>query len=231
VDVSHRQRWARTSFLSAIAVGLALLVGCPSDRVGRHVDPPAPSGSAEPGSPTVPDISSDVLAERLARLICLAYDDWPQSVLDGRADAELGGLLAEVEPERRAELESLTPAVRATERCPERIPPEGLAGGRLPRPAGYLEPMPGLFPPSPGLSPEEQRARYEWTAIGLGCLSLAQGGDAELGQQEADFLASMGYDLDSYVQASLAIDDPALSDRIFRAVLGCAQRRQALPAE
>lgn len=230
MNVGHRQWWARASFLSATAVGLALLVGCPSDRVGRHPEPPAPSGRAEPGSPAVP-VSRDVLAEQLARLICLAYDDWPQSALDGRADAELGDLLAEVEPDRRAQLESLVPAVRATERCPERIPPAGLAGGRLPRPAGHLEHLPGLFPPSPELSPEEQRARYEWTAIGLGCLSLAQGGDAELRQQEADFLAAMGYDLDSYVQESLVIDDPALSDRIFRAVLSCAQRRQALPAE
>jgi hypothetical protein len=67
------------------------------------------------------------------------------------------------------------------------------------------------------------RARYERTAIGLGCISFRPGSDEFLRAEADQFLKSMGFTLDTYVQTSLSQHDPAMSERIFAAILACGR--------
>lgn len=160
----------------------------------------------------------------LTDLICRIYRDWPMSAWS----EELAGELALIGEQWNAPAVGgpapRSPGQRAVQRCPEVIPPESLpASGRLPVPVGPLSRIPDSYDFRGSNDPEEERARYEWTAIGLGCLGLRSDVQEEelrgLGER---FLEAMGYTLQEYVQVSLEMDDPHLSDRIFQRILFCA---------
>jgi len=118
--------------------------------------------------------------------------------------------------------DSLRLSQLAVERCPEFLSTElATADGRFPRPSPATVPFPSLFEQSDEPNPERDLIRYQWTAIGLGCVGLTSDGDTDPRDFESRFLASMGYSLDQYLQASAALNDPLASERIFQRIRSC----------
>lgn len=228
--------------LAAALLGLALLgsTGPGCSESGRRDDgaPPLPrggvgggsgapqAGGPSPSSPRDPDALSAQDAARISTIVCETYADWPQGALGAEASAELSALLASLTAGQRARFDATDWVGAAEVACADTMDRIPRADGAIPRPATTLAEVPGFFAPTEAATPAHERARYELTATGLGCLSLRDGVDQDLRDAEARFLSEMGYDRESYIAASLAQDDRALSARIFASIRDCAQRRQ-----
>jgi hypothetical protein len=226
--------------LAVALLGLALFgpagLGC-SDS-GRRDDGPPPvapggpldgSGAARAADPPLlpppdPDALTPADVAAISAAVCGTYADWPHGTEPGPSSPALSSVLAGLSDRQRARFEATDWIGVAEDACPDVMATLPSAGNAVPRPATALAGVPGFFGPSELATPEHDRARYELTATGLGCLSLRDGADQELREAEARFLSEMGYDRESYIAASLAQDDRALSARIFAAIRDCAQR-------
>jgi len=183
---------------------------------------PPTEAEADPG-----DISDETWA-RLTGHVCSFYADWPVTLWRPTTSDSLGATLEGLNPEQRARFDATDMAERALAACPDAISVEIRAStGRFPRPAERLAQLSGFYNYEQAQGADEDAARYAMTAVGLGCLGLGETPDTELGEREVQLLSAMGYTRDSYVAASLAANDPEMSDRIFRTILGCAQRSGA----
>lgn len=189
--------------------------------------------AVEPHPQTVLPTEADL--DPVASLICDIYEDWPRSLLEelppdrsnevmqARASGRLDALDA---------LDGRALSDRVTLLCPDVVPAGSVADdGSIPRTESAPADLPGLYPPSEANTRSRERARFEWTAVGLGCLGLSEGEDRDLAELEAAFLSQMGYTLEGYISTSMEMDHPEMSERIFRRIVNCAHRFGAEPIE
>jgi hypothetical protein len=180
---------------------------------------------------TAPELGEADL-DSWAALICRVYEQWPSAAFGDHLSDAADRQMASLSERQQALLAEAGLPARASERCPEAIPPSSVPdSGRLPRPSGQLALFPGLFAPEKASIDSETNARLEWTAVGLGCISLRDGEDRDLRVEEARFFESMGYTRDSYIAAMLEVDDGDMSDRIFARIQWCARQSPAAAAE
>lgn len=156
---------------------------------------------------------------RLGGALCSAFRAWPDSFLNGEADALFASGLGD---SSGSEFDSLRLSQTATEQCPDTLPIElASPNGRFPRPNPTTVSLPSVFDHSEESNVERDLVRYQWTAIGLGCMGLTSHGDSDPREMESRFLSAMGYSLEQYLQASADLNDPTASDRIFQRIRYC----------
>jgi hypothetical protein len=203
-------------------------IGCQdSSRREDNLPLEASAQPEEQGSEPVvpPALAGEQLADELVPYLCAIYQRWPM-ITETQAEVTAALSLVQSAAPGAIEVAASGLGTRASATCPDVIPSGSTdSSGQLPRPGGALEGIPGLFAANePGDEATRERARHEWTAFGLGCAAVSREWEAEaLHSWEQDYLERMGYTLESYIETALQVDDPAMSDRIFRRIAQCAQ--------
>ena len=223
-DLAHR--W---QVFASVALLLFVLLSC-RDPGQQAIVEAIESAPITPLATPIPLTDAEV--QPLVLLICSLYARWPRSLLDEPWQDQTAAVLEGFSSRQLATVEGNRLTNRVVSFCPETVPAGSLSpDGCLPRPEPVLSEVPGLFPPSESNSSERDRTRFEWTAVGLGCLGLSDGEDRDLAELEETFLGQMGYSLESYVTTALEMQDPEMSERIFQRIVICARRFGAEPVE
>ncbi|MCA9561934.1 MAG: hypothetical protein KC561_00530 [Myxococcales bacterium] len=159
---------------------------------------------------------------------CSVYGDWPSGLLDTPEGS--GASAAGFDLSTGPDVNSEAVLRQFDAHCPEVAAqiPRGPNGG-IPRPVHFLVGVPGFVGPGEGGEGDAQ-ARFALTARGLGCLAFQRSeGElaVDLAELESTFLSEMGFSLESYITASLANQDDALSRLIFDSIQNCAEEHGA----
>ena len=219
----------RSLNLVLVAIILFIELSC-RDPSPQSVVETVEQETAEPQSQNEPLSAADL--EPAATFICDVYEAWPRSLLDGGQAGRSVEVVQALPPRWADLLDVPTLSARVTMLCPEVVPAESLPqDGSIPRPESALVGFPGLYPPAESSTRSREHARFEWTAVGLGCLGLTDGEDDDLAELEESFLAEMGYTLEGYVSTATEMNDPQMSERIFQRIVTCAHRFGAEPIE